>query len=196
MNNARVQLLFQPICCVRCKQSTHTVFLYAAGALSVIKAAASAAGRKGSQWARTQHARNQLHHKFIRSQILHKQTEVLFSFAKFMIHPGAHHNKQLTHAARPRYKVSRWLCSDLCSHTRSRAAVWLIWCTPDILSAQNQPYLYTLTAECFWHRRQGDYQLRNFPIINGIFCWYYEQMGILIWFFSARKRNKIYSLDK
>jgi hypothetical protein len=48
MNNARVQLLFQPICCVRCEQSTHTVFLYAAGALSVIKAAAAALpGEKG-----------------------------------------------------------------------------------------------------------------------------------------------------
>jgi len=55
----------------------------------------------------TQHARNQLRHKFIPFQILQKQTEVLYSFTKFMIHPGAHHNKQLTH--RPRYKVSRCL---------------------------------------------------------------------------------------
>lgn len=130
----RARLLFQPICCVRAanEQSTHTVFLYSASAALCHQSCcyAAAAGRKESQWARTQHARNQLHHKFIRSQILHKQTEVLFSFAKFMIHPGAHHNKQLAHAATGRDIKFHAGCAVIYAATHARE---LIWCTPDIL---------------------------------------------------------------
>lgn len=52
-----------------------------------------------------------------------------------MIHPGAHHNKQLAHAATGRDIKFHAGCAVIYAATHARE---LIWCTPDILSRAAQ----------------------------------------------------------